>query len=309
MSDANSTPSASPAPAPAQAPASAQATPAPSSGASTPGPSAEPSRGGPGVSSDVIKTLEWDPFGPEGLQTEDKPPAPATPDPAQAPVSSTPSPAPAAPAPSATPVTIESLTREIAELKTKLATTPQPAAPAPAPQQSEPEDDTPPYAFNLPPSIMAKMRSEDPEEARQGVNLLLQGAFRAAHKLIVNQLRGETMSVLQNYVHQQFTLRAAAQHIVQDYYGKFQAHNKAELRPIVKQITDAYMAEMGNPAWSDAVRDQIGARVDAFLASFRPPAPAAPGPTPPVMTLPGNRPAAPPATSALQAELDDFMKL
>lgn len=184
---------------------------------------------------------------------------------------------------------------------------PAPAAPQPGPTP-EPVDDVPAYAFNLPPTIMAKIRSEDPEEARQGVNALLQGAHRAAHRLIVNQLRHETMNVIQNYVQQQFAMREAARSIVQDYYGKFSDHNKPELRPIVKQITDAYMNEMGNPAWSEAVRDQIGARVNAWLGQFRTPVPVAPQPAAPILTPPGSRPAAPTLTG-MQAELDDFMKL
>lgn len=288
-------PSATSAPAPSASPAPAAAPPAPGpSSAPSPAPSGTP----PGSSSAQVQepgareAFVFDPFGPA-----EPPAAPPAAEPAQAaPPGAPPASAPAGPAPGApsSPPSTEAALAEIVnqnrEVLERIANgQPAPAAPAQAPSQ---QDDTPAYAFNVPDPIMAAMASEDPAVRRQGVNTLVQGLGRAIHRTIVTQMRGEFMQVMQNYVANAQQHQQTVAEIKRDYFSAYPQHNHPQLAPIIRQISVDVAGEWRSQKWDAKMRDEVGSRVERFLAQFRAAPAASPAPAaPPMQTPPGARPA------------------
>lgn len=233
-------PTAEPTPAPAQAPESASAA----------APSPEPSEPTP------VDILNFDPFE-NPIEPEPAPPTGA--ESQSAPVQ-----------PEPTPTSGSDIVAQLAAQQAELiaALTPKVEEPAPA---AEPDN----YFADvqIPPALLAAVRSEDPQESAAALNLVVQGTANLAFKKMQGAL-GEFIQrglpqILQNY---QSHVQTATD-VRKDFYGTYPQLDKPELAPLVTNVTQQVVAEMG-PAfkgtWSLELRDKVAERVIGLLSGFQP---------------------------------------
>lgn len=249
----------------------------------------------------VEAILNFDPFGPEEVQTDttvvEAAPA-ATTDVTGDGSSAAPQPQPTQPqdvAPVANPEMdlLKKQHKEALEELAKLkAGTPQATEPKP-----QPKPEMPSYEFEIPEPLVAALQSEDPKEVQMGVRNLAQGVAQGIHQTILHELETKyfprmiAASVQANQQHAQTTEQTTSMR--KDFYGSFPELDKPELHPIIGLVAGQLAIEMGVQGYSQEFKAALRQRLTALgVGAAKAPAPA-PAPVPqPMITqgATGNRP-------------------
>lgn len=190
-----------------------------------------------------------------------------------------------APAPKGLDEVVASLSEVAASLKTKEETKDQPD-----PIESLFSD------VQLPPTLVAAMRSESPEEAGAALNLIVQGTARMAVRKARELLDSFVTESLPVMLSSHAQAQTAAKDVHDDFYGTYPQLNKPEIKPFITNLA----AQMANEAganfkgWNPAFRDAVATKFLGMVKDFVPSQQAAPAPAP--FIPPGSvRTPAPPA--------------
>ncbi len=273
----------------------------------------------------VSEALSFDPFeseaeagtSPDGGQVE-KPPEPGTQATEQQEVKGTKTgseaevkedtpPVAAQPTPGEENPELKLLRDQVEALQTAIkAGQPAPAAPA-APAK---EDTTPDYQFTIPTELMSLLDSENVTERQQGIGLLSQGVARTVHQTLMGEVNAIVQGQIPTLVQGMITQQAQAQTIFTDFYEKYPALNKPELRSLIVSTGKEVMTETGANAWSPTLRDTIAQRVLSIVGSGAAPV------VPPVVKTPnqpynsnngGARPVTPTGADGEIADINDTL--
>jgi hypothetical protein len=150
------------------------------------------------------------------------------------------------------------------------------AAKAPAkaeptqPQGGASEADTiPAYNFNIPDGLVDKLASEDPRDRKEGLGVLIQGASRAVHKAIRDEVMQHIAPAVVRLAVEQVRGRAteaeAMQTIRGDFYGSYPELNKPELIPLIGQMAAQLAAELGVNGYTPEFKAALAARAKALF--------------------------------------------
>lgn len=220
----------------------------------------------------------------------------------------------------------ELLRRQLANTEQALRS--QPAQPR---EEVQPEDNLPPYVFQITDEYIDALRSENPEMNRRAIMGIVQGTARAVHQNLRTEYQEHVQTAVQNYVQRHTTSSRIENTVMQDYYGTYPSHNNPALQPVVVGVAQRIMRETGAQAWTPELRDRIGQGVNEILkqAMGQPSQGAPPGgggqpaaaepvqqqqsgaaarttrPTGPAQTRPGSRPA-PESPSETGAQIMDL---
>lgn len=185
---------------------------------------------------------------------------------------------------------------------------------APQAAQPQPEAEAPAYSVTIPDQLASAIFSEDPAQAREGLNYMVNSimnklhadfsaALKAQHEQIVQQVSRDVPS----RIYQEQSAAQQAKTIHDDFYGTYPEFNKPELKPLVQTVTlekaKARLAAGQSTDWTKEFRDEIAQTLRLIFAAGAPPAPA-PAPRPAAQTRPTARPA---STSGLTPEQEDIM--
>lgn len=251
----------------------------------TPETSAPPERGASGASkelsfSDVERMLSYNPFpetAPESqpvAQPEQKPEA--QPQPPPAPQQTT-----AQPGSPATPSEAEQLRQQLAErdaIIRRFAQQPaQPQPQTPATKQPDPWA-VPDYRYEIPPQLVAAIRSEDPMEAQAAVGALTAGLAKNIHQTAIAQIQRNFQEILPRIVEGLVERRVQQWNITNDFYGTYPELNRPELRALVVSVGQQVAREINAQSWGPRLRDAVAQRVKSMLGQPAQPAPQPPPP-------------------------------
>lgn len=285
-------------------------------GSGGPAPSS-PAEGGGGmdhISTDIQSVFEYDPF---------EPPATPAPEPAPA-AAASPEPPPAEPTPVtpsvATPAP-EPLAEAAAALRDAAQALPQAVREATAPARpAAPEADpwTPmvdgqaldyrQVFQQIPDSMLAGIRSENPVEQKAAIGSLLAVSATLAHRLAFKQatetVRNELAQALPTYVQSTLRSHREQEQVFQDFYSKYPQLSHPSIRPVVLTAAKELAAQTGVRGWTPQFRDQLGEHVLNMLRGVA--SPAAPPAAAPASQMSGAsvRPASRPTTQS-----DEFSEL
>lgn len=170
---------------------------------------------------------------------------------------------PDTPAQTAYDETIRALTEKLEanqrQLEALMAAQKEPAVA----KEEKKEIPVPDYTFQLPDQLFAMLRSEDPNEQRQGFAYMMQGAARAIHATIraeYQQALTEASTSIPETAVAQIAQRQAGQEIFNDFYSTYQELNDQLYYPVVQQIAIQVMQEKKANGWSPEIRDLIAQR-------------------------------------------------
>lgn len=220
----------------------------------------------------------------------------------------TPDPAPAAPV--ASPE-LEALKAQNAQLQAQLAAIQTQLAQGQAQGQGAEQgaaDSQDGFQFDVPDSLMKLLSSEDPSEQRQGYQVLAQGVADAVY----SKATGFVNDSVPNMIQQSQAAAEQARQVFDDFYGKYPALNKPELRNFVLSVGQQVFQETGAQAWTPEVRDIIGARAMGLLGqgnaqgNAAAPAQASTPPTPRMSQTNQARPPVP-RQSEVEGQLNDLL--
>jgi predicted DNA-binding protein (UPF0251 family) len=162
--------------------------------------------------------------------------------------------------------------------------TPQPMQQPAAPQQPE----LPQYAYDVNDQLLRAITSDDLREREAALKAFAVNLSQTVHMRALEQARQEVAQAVPVFVQHVIATEFAKRQIASDFYGKFPELNTPEIAPIVGQVAQQVMGEMGASTWTPKVRDAVGARVKSMLSAVagqvQQQAPA------PVMTTPAATP-------------------
>lgn len=197
---------------------------------------------------------------------------------------------------------VEQLTQTVTQLSQQMQQSAgqqpgqQPGQSGQQPSGEAPQIEIPDYAFNIPDELVGLLDSDNPAERKQGFAAMAQGLARTVHQVVMGAVQQTYIDPLPQQFQGMIEQQLQAKEIFSDFYGKYSALNKPELRPLVIQTMQQVVQETGAKQWSDSLRDTIGARVMGLIGQgVTTPPPKTPAKTPaqPTPAGPGTRPAAP----------------
>lgn len=160
------------------------------------------------------------------------------------------------------------------------------------PDAAPPPDD---YGYNMtiPDDIIAAVRSEDPQEASQGVHALVTGLAITVHKRVREEFETkmtEMMQQIPNMMQSHTTEASERQRVFDDFYGTYPELNSPQMLGMVKQAATELAKETGAVTYSPEFKAALKAKIDANLSAMvkaaggtMPEAPVNPGITPPAV--------------------------
>lgn len=199
------------------------------------------------------------------------------------------------------------LTQQIAALTDRASTAETALAAMQA--QSKPatpgEPQPPNFDFIIPDALVGSLSSDDPVEVKQGIQALVKGVGQTVHRIVMEEVNSiverERTAMTTSVSNQQQMVN-----LQQDFYAKFPELNNPALKPVVGNVAQQVMSELGVKEWSSEIRDVVGNRVRALLTVGVAPEPIPePTPKPPMLTGGTGRPATGPGPSvdALQRDV------
>lgn len=239
-------------------------------------PSAEKSGDGSGGAPAAPKA---DPVGTQVTPSTPQPGAPAAPMPGPA--------TPPQPDVSKLQGQVEQMRQMLTESLTRV---PQaPATPA-APEK-------PHFQFQLPDVVANAIRSEDPAEARAGMNVLVNGLANAIRQDYTKMVQEQVFPAVMQIVGQQIALYQEQQKVQADFYGTYKEFDHPQLKPVVAQVAMTVAQEQGATSWTPELSKAIAERLHLMFPGVKapqtPPPPAPPSPPQqPFIGGVGARPAA-----------------
>lgn len=123
----------------------------------------------------------------------------------------------------------------------------------------------PEYNFNIPDQIVAGIESNDPVERRQALNALISGASRVVHEQVLMNVQSLVQEVIPSLVQSMIQHRDVAQRVYSDFYNTHKDLNDPALYPLVQNVAQSMMTELGVYTWSPKLRDAIANRVRNVL--------------------------------------------
>ena len=174
--------------------------------------------------------------------------------------------------------------------------------------------EAPAYAVEIPDQLANAIFSEDPAQARQGLNYMVNSIMNKLHADFSAALQQQSAAIVQQVsrdvpqrIYQEQSAAQQAKTIHDDFYGTYPEFNKPELKPLVQTVTlekaKARLAAGLSTDWSKEFRDDIAQTLRLIFAAGAPPAPA-PAPRPAPQSRPTARPA---STTGLSQEQEDIM--
>jgi hypothetical protein len=296
------------------------------------------------LSEDAIKDiLSYDPFAPPPEKEaaagdpSQSPPAPeakkATAPDQKAPTTSDPAATAPAAAPQKTPheVALEAANAQLEQLRQTVARQAEAMAnfvkqqekkPVEGQQPAAPEAAKPAYTVEVPPQLFEAIRSDDPEVARQGLNVMVNSVMNRVHKDVSTLLAEREAAIIAHVsqavparMQQQTEVETQARQVHDDFYGTFKELDVPELKPLVTQVATSIAQEVArqgySPAWTPEFRNAVGERVRAILRATNggqqsPPPPPPPTSAPAAQIRGGVRPV---NTSGLTEEQQEMVGL
>jgi hypothetical protein len=158
----------------------------------------------------------------------------------------------------------------------------------------------PDYTVRIPDKLLDMLRSENPEEHRQGLAAVVQGTAQTVHRQVMTAAIAHVNETVPLLIQTQIGNTQTQAAVAQDFYTTYPQYNNPAAITLVVNEAAALAAETGISSWSPEFRDAVAARVDQVIQGFRPtagaPAPAkaggtAPAGKPPAMSGGGTRPA------------------
>lgn len=192
----------------------------------------------------------------------------------------------------------------------------QPTAPKPAATPNAAEDpkpaaaptsDLPEYNFNITPELMTLIGSEDQNEARNGMGLLIQGVAQGIHKTVMEAAMSQMTSVVETMMTSQQSQRdftAEQKRMTDDYFSTFPAHKP--YAALVQQVSKQLIVETGATVYDDNLRNAVGAKINSMIGA-QPVVPADPAKSTPPKTVAGG--GARSATTPVGTISDEIMQL
>lgn len=122
----------------------------------------------------------------------------------------------------------------------------------------------PEYDFQIPDQLMVGLNSEDAGERKAAVAMLIKGTSQAIHRTVaatVSSVVKNLQSQIPAMIQQQAQTVQQSQSIFNDFYDKYPQLKKPELFKVVEMIADQHIKSVGATAWSEKLRDEIGAKV------------------------------------------------
>lgn len=175
-----------------------------------------------------------------------------------------------------------------------------------------PDVELPAYNFAVPDQLISGLRSENPVEHKQAIAALIQGTATNVHRQVVLSMRKEFAAVMPQIITSMLQQHEQSREIFSDFYGKYPALNRPEIRQLVRNVGEQVWREFGMPAYSPQLRDAIAVRAQAILGGAMP-APAMGQPTAvapavaPTMVPTGSRPAPMTPVTSMEADIASLL--